>query len=83
MIKLKRYDKVWREESYETVKDVEGPFVLFADTEKLRKKIFVCYLADVVQYSPDAVTIAYDGKQYTIKKPTNVIFTMGGTQSKA
>ena len=39
MIKLKRYDKVWRDEGYETVNDVEGPFVLFADAEKLRKKV--------------------------------------------
>jgi len=41
------------------------------ELEKLRKKIYVCYIADVVQYSPDAVTIAYDGKNYTIKKPAN------------
>jgi hypothetical protein len=39
--------------------------------EKLRKKLSVCALADVVSYSSDEVTISYDDKQYTIKKPAN------------
>jgi hypothetical protein len=39
MSDVKRYDKVWREEEYKTVKDVEGPFVLIADYEKLERKV--------------------------------------------
>lgn len=38
MSEIKRYDKVWREEGYETVRDIEGPFVLIADYEKLERK---------------------------------------------
>jgi hypothetical protein len=41
------------------------------ENEKLKKKLSVCALADVVAYSNDAVTIEYDGKKYTINKPNN------------
>jgi len=41
------------------------------EREKLKKKLSVCALADVVAYSSDEVTIVYDDKQYTIKKPAN------------
>jgi len=39
--------------------------------EKLRRKLSVCYLAEVVSYNNDEVTIVYDGAQYTIKRPVN------------
>ena len=39
--------------------------------EKLRKKLSVCAIADVVDYSPAAVTIQYDGVKYTRNKPNN------------
>ena len=39
--------------------------------EKIRKKLSVCALADVVAYGPDSVTIEYDGKKITIEKPVN------------
>jgi hypothetical protein len=41
------------------------------ENEKLKKKLSVCALADVVAYSNDAVTIEYDEKKYTINKPNN------------
>ena len=43
MSELQRYDKVWREEDYVTIKDGEGPFVKFTDhlkeIAKLEKQI--------------------------------------------
>lgn len=39
MSNVKRWDKVWREEQYEIVRDVNGPFVMVADYEKLERKI--------------------------------------------
>jgi hypothetical protein len=39
--------------------------------EKLRRKISVCSIADVVSYSNDEVTIFYDEVKYTLKRPVN------------
>lgn len=39
------------------------------ERERLRKKISVCAISDVVEYNNDFVTIMYDGIKYTIKKP--------------
>ena len=41
------------------------------EMEKIKRKISVCAIADVVSYSNDEITIAYDGTEYTIKKPAN------------
>jgi hypothetical protein len=41
------------------------------EMEKLKKKLSVCAIADVVEYSRDEITITYDTVNYTIKKPTN------------
>lgn len=41
------------------------------ERERLRKKISVCAVSDVVEYTKDFVTIMYDGIKYTIKKPVN------------
>lgn len=43
------------------------------EREKLRKKLSVCALADVVDYNKESVTIDYDGTKYTIKKPANAL----------
>lgn len=39
--------------------------------ESVRKKIAVCAYADVVDMQPDFVSVKYDDKIYTIKKPAN------------
>jgi hypothetical protein len=39
--------------------------------EKLRRKISVCSISDVVSYSNEEVTIIYDGVKYTLKRPVN------------
>jgi len=36
-----------------------------------KKRVSTCAIADVVEYSADAVKVRYDGVIYTIKKPTN------------
>jgi len=41
------------------------------ELEKLRKRLSVCYLADIVDYDNSKVIIAYDGVNYTINKPVN------------
>jgi len=41
------------------------------ERERIRKKLYVCVIADVVEYSPESVTVMYDGVRYTIKKPIN------------
>jgi hypothetical protein len=41
------------------------------ERERLRKKLSVCVIADVVEYNPEAVTVMYDSVKYTIKKPVN------------
>ena len=41
------------------------------ELEKLRKKISVCGLAEVVSYDKNQVTFNYEGVEYTINKPTN------------
>lgn len=41
------------------------------ELEKLRKKISVCGIAEVVEYDPSKVTFIYDNVKYTINKPVN------------
>lgn len=41
------------------------------ELEKLRKKLSVCYIADVVEYDASKVTFSYDGETFTINKPVN------------
>jgi hypothetical protein len=41
------------------------------EMEKLRKKLAVCAVAEVVDYDPSKVTVSYDGVNYTINKPNN------------
>jgi hypothetical protein len=41
------------------------------ETEKIRKKISVCAIAEVIEFSNDRVTFVYDGANYTISRPTN------------
>ena len=41
------------------------------ELEVRKKKLYVCALADIVDYNADAVSVKYDGVMYTIKKPTN------------
>jgi len=41
------------------------------ESEKLRKKISVCRLAEIVEYNKDKVTFTYDSVNYTINKPNN------------
>ena len=36
---IQRYDVVWREETYVKVKDVDGPYVLYADYLKVKKEL--------------------------------------------
>jgi len=41
------------------------------ELEKLRKKLSVCYLAEIVEYNQSKVIFTYDGINYTINKPNN------------
>ena len=41
------------------------------ELEKVRKKISVCALAEVVEYDKNQVTFVYDNVNYTINKPVN------------
>ena len=41
------------------------------EQEKLRKKISVCAIAEIIEYDKDKVTFEYDSIQYTINKPNN------------
>lgn len=41
------------------------------EQEKLRKRLSVCGLAEVVEYDKDKVTFEYDKVKYTINKPNN------------
>ena len=41
------------------------------ERERIRKKLSVCALAEVVEYNKESVTVQYDGVKYTIKKPVN------------
>ena len=57
-----------------TEEEREWIAVLKSDAPELevrKKKLSVCATADVVDYNADAVKIQYDGRIYTVKKPTN------------
>jgi hypothetical protein len=41
------------------------------ELEKLRKKLSVCAMAEVIEYAPDHVTFTYDSAKYTLNKPNN------------
>lgn len=41
------------------------------ELEKIRKKISVCALAEIIEYTPDSLTFEYDQIKYTINKPNN------------
>ena len=41
------------------------------ELEKLRKKISVCALAEIIDYDKSKVTFDYEGVKYTINKPNN------------
>ena len=41
------------------------------ELEKVRKKISVCGLAEIVSYDKNQVTFSYEGVNYTINKPAN------------
>jgi hypothetical protein len=41
------------------------------ELEKTRKKISVCALAEIIEYSPDYVEFEYDQIKYKINKPNN------------
>ena len=41
------------------------------ELEKLRKKISVCGIAEIIEYDPSKVVFAYDNIKYTINKPVN------------
>lgn len=41
------------------------------ELEKLRKKISVCAIAEIVEYDKDKVTFSYEDENYTINKPAN------------
>ena len=41
------------------------------ELEVKKKKLYVCALADIVEYDANAVKVQYDSIVYTIKKPSN------------
>jgi len=41
------------------------------ELEKLRKKLSVCAIAEIIDYDKSKVTFSYDGINYTINKPVN------------
>lgn len=41
------------------------------ELEKVRKKLSVCAIAEVVSYDKNQVTFVYDGVNYTVNKPAN------------
>jgi hypothetical protein len=41
------------------------------EQEKIRKRLSVCGLAEVIEYDKDKVTFEYDKIKYTINKPNN------------
>jgi len=41
------------------------------ELEKLRKKLSVCAIAEVINYDQNKVTFSYDSINYTINKPNN------------
>ena len=41
------------------------------ELEKLKKKLSVCAIAEIIDYDRSKVTFAYDGVNYTINKPNN------------
>jgi sulfite reductase alpha subunit-like flavoprotein len=41
------------------------------EAEKLRKKLSVCAIAEIIEYNKDRVTFSYGGINYTINKPNN------------
>ena len=41
------------------------------ELEKIRKKLSVCAISEVVSYDKNQVTFIYDGVNYTINKPVN------------
>lgn len=41
------------------------------ELEKIRKKLSVCALAEIIEYDKNKVTFNYDGVNYTINKPNN------------
>lgn len=41
------------------------------ELEKIRKKLSVCAISEVVSYDKNQVTFVYDGVNYTINKPVN------------
>ena len=41
------------------------------ELEKVRKKLSVCAIAEVISYDKNQVTFVYDGVNYTVNKPAN------------
>lgn len=41
------------------------------ELEKVRKKLSVCAIAEIVSYDKNGVVFVYDGVNYTVNKPTN------------
>lgn len=41
------------------------------ELEKIRKKLSVCAISEVVSYDKNHVTFVYDGVNYTVNKPVN------------
>lgn len=41
------------------------------ELEKVKKKLSVCAIAEIVDYDKSKVTFSYDGSNYTINKPNN------------
>lgn len=41
------------------------------ELEKLRKKLSVCAIAEVISYDRNQVTFSYDSVNYTVNKPAN------------
>ena len=41
------------------------------ELEKIRKKLSVCAISEVISYDKNQVTFVYDGVNYTINKPVN------------
>ena len=41
------------------------------ELEKVRKKLSVCAMAEIIDYDKNKVTFSYDGISYTINKPNN------------
>jgi sugar phosphate isomerase/epimerase len=41
------------------------------ELEKIRKKLSVCAISEVISYDKNHVTFVYDGVNYTVNKPVN------------